>query len=373
MTTDPPPLPLSPDLMLRDLRTLVECESPSADLEATGRCAEVLAGLGEERLGTAPERITVGGRVHLLWRWGPGPARALVVGHYDTVWPLGTLARWPFAVDGDRATGPGIFDMKAGVVQALHAVAGLEDRDGVGILVTADEEIGSPDSRELIESLAREASVVLVPEASAAGALKVERKGVSLYSVEVRGRAAHAGLEPEKGVNAAVEAAHQVLAITDLASPGAGTTVTPTVLAAGTTTNTVPAAASISVDVRVRTQEEQARVEAAMHALRPVVPGAELVLRGGPNRPPLERVMSQSLHEEAVAAYGALGLGELAGVSVGGASDGNFTAGVGTPTLDGLGAVGDGAHAEGEWVSVPDLPRRTALLAALVRAHQHDG
>lgn len=373
MTTEPNPTPMSLDVMLEDLRTLVECESPSDDLAATARCAEVLADLGQARMGAAPERVRVGERVHLLWRWGTGPMRTLVVGHYDTVWPMGTLKRWPFSVSGDRATGPGTLDMKAGVIQALHAIASLPERDGVGVLLTADEEIGSPDSRELIESLAREASAVFVPEASADGALKIERKGVSLYTVEVGGRAAHAGLEPEKGVNATVEVAHQVLAIIDMASPEAGTSVTPTVVNAGTTTNTVAAAGRISVDVRARTQSEQERVDAAMQALQPVLPGARLTVLGRPNRPPLERGMSEALHTEAVATYAELGFGELQGVSVGGASDGNFTAGVGAQTLDGIGAVGDGAHAEGEWASIPDMPRRSALLAALVRAHQRAG
>lgn len=334
-----------------------------------------MAALGLERMGRAPERIRVGERVHLLWRWDdpPAEARVLIVGHFDTVWPLGTTARWPFTVDGDRATGPGSFDMKAGIVQTMHAVASLPDRSGLAVLLTSDEEIGSPDSRALIEEIARPARAVFVPEASAAGALKVERKGTSLYAVQITGRAAHAGLEPERGVNAALELAHQVLAIAALADPEAGTTVTPTVLEAGTTTNTVPASGRISVDVRVRTVAEQDRVHRQLQELRPVVPGAALEILGGPNRPPLERSASEALLAQAVTAYADLGFGELSGVAVGGASDGNFTAGVGAPTLDGMGAVGDGAHAEGEWVSVPDLPRRAALLAALVRQHQNRG
>lgn len=360
---------MSAEPLLDDLRTLVECESPSDDLAATAQCAELVAQLGTERMGRAPEVLRTGERVALLWSW-PGETGRLVLGHLDTVWPMGTLARWPFQVDGDRATGPGCFDMKAGIVQAMHAIASLPDPSGVQLLLTSDEEIGAPDSRGLIEDVARGAQAVFVAEPSAQAALKIERKGVSLYALEAVGRAAHAGLEPERGINASVELAHQVLAIAELGDAELGTTVTPAVISAGTTTNTVPAGGRVSVDVRVRTIEEQERVDAAMRALRPVLPEASVVLHGGPNRPPLERRRSAELFERAVRDYADLGFGELRGVSVGGASDGNFTAGLGVPTLDGLGPVGNGAHAEGEWVSVPDLPRRSALLAALVRGHQ---
>lgn len=359
---------LDPAPLLEDLRTLVECESPSEDIAATTRCAELVAALGAERMGRAPEMLRTGERVALLWSW-PGAPRRLVLGHLDTVWPLGTLARWPFQVEGERATGPGCFDMKAGIVQAMHAIASLPDPSGVQLLLTSDEEIGAPDSRALIEEVAGGTRAVYVAEPSARAALKIERKGVSLYSVEAVGRAAHAGLEPERGINATVELAHQVIAIAGLGDPQLGTTVTPAVISAGTTTNTVPAGGQVSVDVRARTVEEQDRVDAAMHGLRPVLPGAGLTIHGGPNRPPLERRRSADLLERAVQAYRELGFGDLQGVAVGGGSDGNFTAGLGIPTLDGLGPVGDGAHAEGEWVSVPDLPRRSALLAALVRQH----
>lgn len=358
--------------MVEDLRTLVESESPSDDVRATARCAEVVADMGRERMGHSPQVVSTGDRVALLWTWD-GPSRRLVLGHLDTVWPLGTLARWPFAVEGDRATGPGCFDMKGGIVQAMHAIASLPDPSGLQLLLTSDEEIGAPDSRPLIEEVARVAEAVYVAEPSAAAALKVERKGVSLYSVEVAGRAAHAGLEPELGVNASVELAHQVLAISGLSDPAAGTTVTPTVISAGTTTNTVPAAARVRVDVRARTEVEQDRVDEALRSLRPVLNRATVEILGGKNRPPLERRRSHALFARAVEAYRVLGYGELAGVAVGGASDGNFTAGLGVPTLDGLGPVGDGAHAEGEWVSVPDLVRRAALLAALVRPDQAHG
>jgi glutamate carboxypeptidase len=353
--------------LLDDLRVLVECESPSADLEAVARSAEVVARVGAARLGVEPERIVIDGRTHLRWRLGAGPTRVLLLGHHDTVWPLGSLADRPFVVEDGVVRGPGCFDMKAGLVMAFHAAASLTDRDGVTILVTGDEEVGSPSSRALIEQEAAGASAALVLEASAdGGALKTERKGTSLYEVVVHGRAAHAGLEPEAGVNATLELAHQALAVTGLADPGRGTTVTPTTSRAGTTSNTVPARGSFVVDVRVGSAAEQDRVDAAMQELRPVLPGASLQVLGGANRPPLEGSASRALFARAGALAAALGLPDLTSASVGGASDGNFTAGVGTPTLDGLGAVGGGAHADDEHVLVDEVPRRTALVAALV-------
>ena len=350
--------------LLADLQTLVECESPSSDLAAVARSAEVVAEVGSTRLGVEPERIVLEGRTHLRWRIGSGPSRVLLVGHHDTVWPLGSLATHPCVVRDGVLRGPGCFDMKAGLVMAFHAAAGL---DGVTLLVTGDEELGSPSSRGLIEDEARLAEAALVLEASAdGGALKTERKGVSLYEVRVVGRAAHAGLEPERGVNATLELAHQALLVSALSDPALGTTVTPTAGRAGTTTNTVPAEGSFAVDVRVRTVAEQDRVDAAMRALSPVLPGAVVEVSGGPNRPPLEAAASAALFERTRALAVRLGLPQPVATAVGGASDGNFTAGVGTPTLDGLGAVGGGAHADDEHVLVAELPRRTALLRALL-------
>ncbi|MFF5076033.1 M20 family metallopeptidase [Actinoplanes sp. NPDC000266] len=350
--------------MLADIAELVTCESPSDDRAAVARCAEVLAGIGHRRLGARPERIVLDGRTHLRWRFGDGPARVLLLGHHDTVWPIGTLAHHPYETSGEILRGPGCFDMKAGVVQALHAVAALPGRSGVTLLITGDEELGSPSSRELIEQEADGCAAALVLEGSAdGGALKTERKGVSLYRVRITGRASHAGLAPSSGVNSTVEVAHQVLAVQALADPALGTTVVPTRMTAGTTTNTVPAAGEFAVDVRCRTAAEQLRVDAALRALTPVLPGARITIEGGPNRPPMEP--SEELYVRAVAAADRLGLPPLGRAAVGGASDGNFTAGVGTPTLDGLGAVGGGAHAADEHVVIAELPRRTALVTAL--------
>ncbi len=346
---------------------LVSCESPSTEPAATRACGEVLADLTQRHLGARPELIESGGVPHLRLDWGT--PRVLVLGHLDTVWPLGTLARWPFSVDGDRATGPGVFDMKAGVVQAISALSQLDDLDGVRLLLTGDEELGSPTSRELVIESARGCVATLVCEPSAGGALKTARKGISLYDLAVTGRAAHAGLEPEKGANAAVALAHLVLGASLLGDGRLGTTVTPTVLSAGTTSNTVPAAGRVALDVRAGLTTELDRVDADVRRLcaHGPVPGTTVQVGGGINRPPLEAASSAALFDTAVRLAAELGLPALDGVAVGGGSDGNFTAGSGIPTLDGLGAVGDGAHAEGEHVLVSQLEPRARLLAALLK------
>nr|WP_184945829.1 M20/M25/M40 family metallo-hydrolase [Planomonospora venezuelensis] len=380
--------------MLRDLEELVTCESFSADLAAVARSAAVVAAQGTRLLGAAPETIVTDGVTHL--RWSFGVPRVLVLGHHDTVWPAGSLETRPWSVTGGIARGPGVFDMKAGLVQAFHALASLPSLDGVCLLVTGDEEVGSVTSRALVEEAARRCSAAFVLEASAdGGVLKTARKGTSNYEVLVHGRAAHAGLDPGRGANAAVELAHQVLAIGGIAAladaedgdpaapgavpsggaapaapaaPGMGTTVTPTVLAAGTTVNTVPALARVSVDVRAPSLAAQDRVDGLMRALSPRIAGTRLEVIGGPNRPPMEASSSAGLFALAERVAAGLGLGPLAGTAVGGASDGNFTAGAGCPTLDGLGAVGGGAHADDEHVVVAEMPGRTALLAGLVEA-----
>lgn len=352
------------DALIADTREMVECESPSTDLAAVARSAEVVARVGERRLGVAAERIVIDGRTHLRWRLGAEPSRVLLLGHHDTVWPLGSLERLPCTIGDGVLRGPGCFDMKTGVAMAFQAAAGLE---GVTVLITGDEELGSPSSRALIEQEARTARAALVLEgAGPGGALKSERKGVSLYDVAVLGRAAHAGLEPERGVNATLELAHQTLAVAGLGDPDTGTTVTPTAARSGATSNTIPAEGSFAVDVRVRTLAEQDRVEAAMRSLRPVLVGASAVVTGGPNRPPMEATSSAELLDRVRSIAARLGLPEPAAVSVGGASDGNFTAGVGTPTLDGLGAIGGGAHADDEHVLIGELPGRALLVRSLV-------
>jgi glutamate carboxypeptidase len=353
--------------MLADIEALVSCESPSAEKSAVARSADLVGRIGTERLGASPERIIIDGTTHLRWRLGAGPPRVLLLCHHDTVWPVGSLLRRPFDITNGVLRGPGCFDMKAGLVLGLHALTELTVRSGVTLLVTGDEELGSPSSRALIEAEAAGCAAALVLEASAdGGALKTERKGVSLYQVQAHGKAAHAGLEPERGINATLELAHQLLAVAAISNPDRGTTVTPTLMSAGTTSNTVPAAGQFAVDVRVRDGAEQERVDVAMRALRPVLDGASLEVTGGPNRPPLDSAASAALFARAAALAEALGLPPLTCAAVGGGSDGNLTAGVGTPTLDGLGAVGGGAHADDEHVLIAELPRRAALLAALI-------
>ncbi|MEV0887962.1 M20 family metallopeptidase [Streptomyces microflavus] len=372
--------------MLADLEALVRCESYSADHAALARSAEAVGALGTRLLGAAPESIVIDGVTHL--RWVFGTPRVLLVGHHDTVWPMGSLEARPWSVTAGIARGPGVLDMKAGLIQMFHALASLRSLDGVCVLVNGDEEIGSPTSRELIEEAARGSVAAFVLEASGDrdGALKTARKGSSGYEVTVHGRAAHAGLDPEKGVNAAVEAAHQVLAIAGIGAAvaggaggsgvagdsgatggGAGTpTVTPTLLSAGSTPNTVPARARIAVDVRVPTSAAQDHIDTLLRGLTPRTPGARLEIRGIGGRPPMEPGASAELFALASRIARELGQSPLRGIAVGGVSDGNCTAAVGCPTLDGLGAVGAGAHADDEYVEVASMIPRSRLLAELI-------
>ncbi|GII83586.1 glutamate carboxypeptidase [Sphaerisporangium siamense] len=353
--------------MLDDLEELVLCESFSSDHGAVAASAAVVARLGVRHLGAEPETLVVEGVTHL--RWSFGTPRVLLLGHHDTVWPTGSLRAHPFSVTGGVARGPGVFDMKAGLVQLFHALRSLPSLDGVCVLVTGDEELGSPTSRPLIEEIARDCAASLVLEASAdGGALKTSRKGVSHYRLEVEGLASHAGLEPHKGRNAGIEVAHQVLAIAAMDGGDGATTVTPTLLSAGTSVNTVPARGSVAVDVRAVDLASQREVDARLRALTPKVPGVRLELSGGLSRPPMEAASSAALFKLAERIAAERGLGPLRGVAVGGGSDGNFSAGVGCPTLDGLGAVGGGAHAAHEHVIVEEMPRRCSLLAGLVAA-----
>jgi glutamate carboxypeptidase len=353
--------PLSLDAMLDDLRTLVEIESPSLDLDALQHSADALSAMIERLLGRPATLIDSPAGPHVHWSGG-GEPKVLLLGHHDTVFPIGALAARPFTIADGHVTGPGVFDMLAGIVQALHGLATLDDLSGVELLFSADEEVGSLHSRELIEERALACGAVLVLEPSAdGGALKTGRKGCGTFDVLVHGRASHAGLEPDKGVNALVEVAHQVLAINELGRPAVGTTVTPTVASVGTADNVVPALGRIKVDVRVESAEEKERVEAAMAALRPVDSDSTIEVSGSINRPPMPESASATLMPLAeVVAPG------IVGYAVGGGSDGNFTAAIGVPTLDGLGAVGGGAHADHEYVVVDTMVERAALVAGLV-------
>jgi glutamate carboxypeptidase len=359
--------------MVDALAELVNAESPSSDAAHLEACAKLVSSLGADAMGCPAQIRRVDGHPHLEWRFG-SRTRVALIGHFDTVWPLGTIAERPFTRDGDIVTGPGCLDMKAGIVQLFEGLATLHDLDGVCVLLTSDEELGSQTSRSLVEAAAHDADAALVLEPTAdAGALKSARKGTGMYTLHITGRAAHAGLEPEKGANALVELAHLVLAVESVARPAIGTTVTPTLAHAGTATNVVPDAATIELDVRIAEPDEAGRVDQELKALirRTTVPGTRLEITGGPNRPPMPSSASATLLAKAQTVAEQLGLAPLTAVAVGGASDGNFTAALGTPTLDGLGAVGEGAHAEREYAVVSAMPERAALVAGLMRDLLH--
>ena len=354
--------------MLEHVKQFVNTESPSNEPELLQTSAEFLAKVMTEVLGKAPEIIASDKGPHLHWK-GSDDTKVLIVGHHDTVFQKGTVAKRGFSVDGDIARGPGIFDMKAGIIQAIYGLSEIREAYHAEILITSDEEIGSYASRALIEERAKATGNVLVFEPSGNGdALKIARKGVGTFRVDIAGRASHAGLEPEKGINALIELAAQVQTIAAIGQPEIGTTVTPTIATAGTTENVVPAAAQITVDVRVNVLSEKARVESAFSALQPTVSGATISVSGSINRPPMHESASTTLYAVAQSVAQGIGISNLQGIAVGGGSDGNFTAAIGVPTLDGLGACGGGAHAESEHIKVSKMGERAALAAAITRA-----
>ncbi len=348
-------------------RALVEVESPTDDLDACKRVVKAADSLATDWL-VDPGRIEEHqGRP--VWRWGPQSPRILLLGHLDTVWPMGTLERLPFTAEGDRMTGPGVFDMKAGVVQGWCALARAGARSGgpIGMLLTTDEETGSLASRDVIAEAITACEAVLVLEPSAEGALKTRRKGTSWYHLTFHGRAAHAGLEPERGINASVEAAHFITEAVSWADATTGTTVTPTILTSGTTANTVPAEATLTLDCRAWTRAEQERVDGLVRSWVLRHPDATWSIAGGIDRAALESTSSADLFARADAVAQTLGQASLTECAVGGASDGNLTAAAGVATLDGLGAVGDGAHADHEWASISAMDERSRLLAGLLQ------
>ncbi len=358
--------------MLRDLEALVLHESPSEDAAAVTALAEwVRARL--EASGVAAERVPFDGRGDgLLARLGPESGGTLLLGHLDTVWPAGTLATQPFHAGGSLATGPGVFDMKAGVavLVAVLAAAGegaLVPARGVSLLLTSDEEVGSTASRDriLVEARRRERVLVLEPSGEG-GAAKVARKGAGISTARFRGVPAHSGLEPEKGASALLELARFALRADALADREAGTTVVATLASAGTARNVVPPLAELTVDFRFWTAAEGERIREALGAYAPGDARTGVDVETAISRPPMEPTPeSLELYRAARAAAAALGFG-LPAARVGGASDGNLTAAAGFPTLDGLGPRGGGAHARGEHVELDDLPRRAALLASLL-------
>jgi glutamate carboxypeptidase len=360
--------------MVRTLRRYVECESPSGAQEAVAALA-VLIGSDFAALSGRIRQHKFAAHGPALQVDFPGPRkspRLLLLGHMDTVYPLGTLRNMPWSEHRGRLSGPGVFDMKAGIVQALFAIQSMLSRGplpcSITLLLVPDEEIGSPASRTLTERLALKSSAVLVlePAAGAEGACKTSRKGIARYTLRVHGHASHAGLDFERGASAIVEAAHQVLAISALSRPERGLTLNPGVISGGTRPNVVANLAEIIIDVRFLTASQAARADSELHRLRPSDPRCTLELSGGVERGSFERSKA-TVRLFRLAAQAALKLGfQLAEASVGGGSDGNLTAALGVPTLDGLGAVGDGAHASHEFVVAREMPRRAALLAELM-------
>ncbi len=364
--------------MLSRLRNFVVVESPSLEKPAADRCCGVIAGEWSKR-GVRVERIVQKHRGdHLRVTWWPGKSRPggqlLVLGHYDTVYSTGTLAKMAFRVASGKAYGPGTFDMKAGIVQALFALDALQHRGEplrkrVVFLWTSDEEIGSESSRKLIEAEARRSDAVFVLEPSFGprGLLKTARKGVGEAEIIVHGRASHAGLAPQEGVNAIHELARQIARLEKWNDLRRGVTINVGLIDGGTRSNVIPERARVVLDLRALRVSDMQRLERRLHALRPTIHGARLEIHGGFNRAPLERKMSAALFTRAksLAAQMNLSIDEC---TVGGGSDGNLTAACGVPTLDGLGAVGHGAHSAHEHVVVKTMPARAALLAALLQS-----
>ena len=348
--------------MLSALEKLVRLESPTEDLDACRAVIELASQIALDVLGTPAQIREVNGRP-VFW-WGAQNPDVIVLAHLDTVWPKGSFqSLW--SIKENVASGPGIFDMKAGFIQGLFAMKGIDG--SVALVATSDEETGSTTSKEFIKEISARAKAVLVVEATLNGKVKTGRKGTAMYQVKIHGKASHAGLEPEKGINATVEMGHAILAVSGFENKELGTTVVPTMLRSGNTTNTVPDLAVLDIDVRSFSMAELERIDAALRNLSAVNSAARYEITGGFNRPPLETTSTMALYERAERVAKALGMPPLGHASVGGASDGNFAAAAGAQVLDGLGAVGDGAHAAHEWVDITTLENRSALLHALIK------
>jgi glutamate carboxypeptidase len=358
---------------LQLIEALVALESPSTDKSAVDRCGRALAACLRDLGGTVdifPQDVRGD---HIRARFGGHGRPVMLLGHFDTVWPVGTLAKMPCRRDGGRLYGPGTFDMKAGIAIAVLALRALNEtgtpHPPLVMMWTTDEEIGSGTSRETIEAEARQASAVLVLEpALADGALKTARKGCGEFELTVTGVSAHAGLDPGKGASAIHELATQISAIESLQDLARGISVNVGVVSGGSRPNVVAEEARAVIDVRAPTAEDAARVEGMLRALKPQRSRTRLMIRGGFDRPPLERTAGV-VRLFSIARDVASSLGHnLSEDSAGGGSDGNFTAAIGVPTLDGLGAIGDGAHAAHEHVDISAVPWRAALIAGLLSA-----
>ncbi|MEP7285097.1 MAG: M20 family metallopeptidase [Chloroflexota bacterium] len=357
--------------------TLANFETPTADKAHVDQMGSYLSQYLTE-LGAKVERIPrqeVGDILLAKWNAAAPGKPLMFMMHMDTVWPLGTLAQRPVHVEGDRLIGPGVWDMKVSIAMVLTAIKGLRDRSEfpdrpIWALFTSDEETGSVYSQDTITKYAAQAGLCLVMEFASPGngGVRTWRKGVAHYTVNVKGLSSHAGNAPEKGINAVVEIAHQTLRISELNRMEHGTSVSVTVINGGIAFNVIPASASAQVDVRFLTKVESERIDQTLHTLKPVLPGAEVTTTlNGQIRPPMERD-DMMIHNYEQLRDLALQLDfELLEDGSGGGSDGNFTAGMGIPTLDGLGAMGEGAHANHEQAVISSIPVRTALLDLIIR------
>jgi len=364
-------------LLMKRIRGLVEIESPSDDRAGVDRCVDAVAEMAVG-MGGRPKRHrqrAFGDVLEVRWAGsGRGAAPVILLGHLDTVWPMGTLKTMPFRLAQGRAWGPGVLDMKAGVAMALTAVEYLRESGGlrrpVVLLLSSDEEVGSTVSRAITEKLARKCAAVFVmePAQGLAGAYKTARKGVGDYTVRVKGVASHAGVDFARGHSAVHELAWQIEKIRGFTEPERGLTVNAGVIRGGTRTNVVAAEAEAQIDVRIARAKDAARIERKFRGLEARDRGCVLEVEGGINRPPMERSRATvALFRRAATLARKMGF-ELSEAATGGGSDGNFTAALGVPTLDGMGGVGEGAHASNESVVVEHLIPRTALLAEMMRS-----
>jgi len=363
--------------LLQTIREFVEIESPSDNKPAADRMgaflAEQFAGIGgHPQLHRAED---FGDNLQIDFP-GAGSAKpVLILGHFDTVYPMGTLPTMPCRIDDGRLRGPGVLDMKAGIALMLFAIEALQAWHGrlprpVTVFLVSDEEVGSSSSRKITEDLARKSTAVLVlePAAGLRGAVKTARKGVGNYTLTVKGVAAHAGLDPGKGHSAILELARQIAVISNWNDLKSGVSVNPGVIRGGTRTNVIAAEGVAEIDVRIKSAKQAAGLDRKFRALKCFDKRCKLHIEGGINRLPMERKAGvAALYKKAQAIAKQIGW-KLEEAAVGGGSDGNFTAGIGIPTLDGLGAVGEGAHAIHEYIVISELPRRALLLAGLIEA-----
>ncbi len=365
------------DDIVRTISQLIEIESPSGDKRAVDRLGALLARRCEALAGHAKFHRVSGFGDHLQVDFpGRSGKPILLLGHLDTVYPIGTLSTMPCHVAGNKLHGPGVLDMKSGIALALHTIEALRTwhHDSlprpVSLLLVSDEEIGSDSSRRITESIAKKSAGVLVLEPSYGlhGAAKTARKGVGEYRITVTGKASHAGLDFENGASAILELAHQIQKIAGFVELKRGLTLSTGLIRGGTAVNVVPAEASADIDVRISKMKDASGIDNKLRALRPTDRNCKITITGGLNRPPMERTAGVAgLYAKAVEIAAELGW-KLSEAAVGGGSDGNFTAGLGIPTLDGLGGVGEGAHANHEYILISELPKRAALLAGLIES-----